>query len=247
MEAFDHNKTHIAPVGVKVIIHEKPATRQSWAIPGINGWYIGPAMEHYRCHKVYATKTIPERVSDIVEFYLQDLPIPKTSSTDMEIKAAAELIYALQNPTPSSPFHKFGDEILRALDKLGYIFSKSHPTKEDKEEQTSQKQLPLTVAAPIVENITPPKTNIIPQIEPKMKYVVAPRVIDPKEKTSPWGNKSPVPALHIIENDMNDTPTTTPTPASSNKDDYNQQIAPRIIPDDRKHHRYNTRYAKGYA
>ena len=106
----------------------------------------------------------------------------KTSSTDMATKAAAELTYALQNPTPASPFHKFGDETLRALDKLGEIFSKSYPTKEDKEQQKFQKQLPLTVAAPRVENITPPKTNIIPQIDPKVKYVAAPRVINPKEK-----------------------------------------------------------------
>ena len=56
MGTFDYNRTPIAPVGVKVIIHEKLATRQSWATHGINGWYLGPTMEDYRCHKVYATK-----------------------------------------------------------------------------------------------------------------------------------------------------------------------------------------------
>ena len=44
---------------------------------------------------------------------------------------------------------------------------------------------------------------------------------------------------------MKDTPATTPTPG--NKDDYNQQVAPHIIPDDRAYHRYNTKYARGYA
>ena len=82
---------------------------------------------------------------------------------------------------------------------------------------------------------------------------------DPKEKTTPWGNVSPVPAHHITENDINNTPTTTPAhvpntaptttpiPAPSNKDDYNQQMVPHRITYDRKHHRYNTRDAKGYA
>ena len=37
MGSFDHNKILIAPFGVKVIIREKPATQQSWAIHGING------------------------------------------------------------------------------------------------------------------------------------------------------------------------------------------------------------------
>ena len=98
-------------------------------------------MEHYRYNKAYATKTRVERVVDTVEFYPQDSPMPKESSTDMTIKAAAELTYALQNPTSASPFHQFGDETLRALEKLGEIFSKSQPpTKEDKEQQTSQKK-----------------------------------------------------------------------------------------------------------
>ena len=84
-------------------------------------------MEHYRCHKVYSTKARGERVADTVDFFPQDLSMPKTSSTDMEIKAASELTHALQNPTLASPFHKLGDQILRALDLLGEIFSKSLP------------------------------------------------------------------------------------------------------------------------
>ena len=56
----------------------------------------------------------------------------------MAIKAAAELTYALQNPTPASPFHIFGDETLRALDRLGEIFSKSHPTKEEKKKNLQE-------------------------------------------------------------------------------------------------------------
>ena len=116
MGGFDYNKTHIALVGVKVIIREKPATRQSWAAHGINGWYISPAMEHYMCHKVYATETRGEKVGDPVEFFPQDLPMPKISSTYMVIKAAVELTHALKNPTLASPFHKFGDDKLRALD-----------------------------------------------------------------------------------------------------------------------------------
>ena len=56
MGVFDYNKTTITPVGVTVIIHEKQATRQHWAAHGINEQYIGHVMEHYRYHKVYATK-----------------------------------------------------------------------------------------------------------------------------------------------------------------------------------------------
>jgi hypothetical protein len=54
---FDYNKTPLTPTGTKVIIHEKPDHRGSWSPHGLNGWYVGPAMEHYRSHRVYCSTT----------------------------------------------------------------------------------------------------------------------------------------------------------------------------------------------
>jgi hypothetical protein len=45
--AFDFNRTPLAPPGTKVIIHEKPATRGTWAPRAVEGWYLGPAQRHY--------------------------------------------------------------------------------------------------------------------------------------------------------------------------------------------------------
>ena len=50
--AFDFNRTPLAPPGTKIIIHNKPAIRGSWATQVYEGWYIGPALNHYRCHTV---------------------------------------------------------------------------------------------------------------------------------------------------------------------------------------------------
>ena len=103
-------------------MHEKLMVRKLWATHGVDGWYLGPAMKHYRCHTVYITKTRGGRIADTVEFFPKDLPMPKTSSVDMAIKAASELTHALQHPVPLSPFHKFGDSTLAALEKLATIF-----------------------------------------------------------------------------------------------------------------------------
>jgi hypothetical protein len=43
---FDYNKTPLSPPGTKVIIHEKTDHCGSWSPYGLNGWYVGPAMEH---------------------------------------------------------------------------------------------------------------------------------------------------------------------------------------------------------
>jgi hypothetical protein len=66
---FDYNKTPLAPPGTKVIIHEKPDHRGSWSPHGLNGWYVWPAMERYRAHRVYCSTTGHERIGDAVEFF----------------------------------------------------------------------------------------------------------------------------------------------------------------------------------
>jgi hypothetical protein len=39
---FDYNKTPLAPLGIKVVIHEKCGARRTWAPHGVDGWYLGP-------------------------------------------------------------------------------------------------------------------------------------------------------------------------------------------------------------
>jgi hypothetical protein len=66
---FDFNKTPLAPMGTKVLVHLKPDQRPSWAYHGIEGWYVGPSMEHYRCVKCYITSSGRERDVDTLEFF----------------------------------------------------------------------------------------------------------------------------------------------------------------------------------
>jgi hypothetical protein len=49
----DYNKTAFAPPGCKIIAHEKPGKRRTWAPHGQHGYSLGPAMHHYRCQNVY--------------------------------------------------------------------------------------------------------------------------------------------------------------------------------------------------
>ena len=65
---FDFNRTPIAPLGTKVLVHEKPAVRGTWAPHAINGWYVGPARQHYRCYTVYIPSTKGTRQSETVKF-----------------------------------------------------------------------------------------------------------------------------------------------------------------------------------
>jgi hypothetical protein len=44
---YDYNRAPMAPPGTRIIAHEKPSRRRTWAPHGQYGWYIGPALEHY--------------------------------------------------------------------------------------------------------------------------------------------------------------------------------------------------------
>jgi hypothetical protein len=65
----DYNRAPMAPPGTRIIAHETPARRKTWAPHGQDGWYTGPALEHYRCYTVYITKTRASRVVETVEFF----------------------------------------------------------------------------------------------------------------------------------------------------------------------------------
>ena len=67
-ESFHYNSTPLAPPGTKAIINETPGFRGTWNPQGTKGWYIGGAPEHYRCWKIYVTKTAAELISDTVDF-----------------------------------------------------------------------------------------------------------------------------------------------------------------------------------
>jgi hypothetical protein len=54
---YDFNRSPKAPPGTRIIAHETSSRRRTWAPHGQDGWYIGPALEHYRCYMVYINKT----------------------------------------------------------------------------------------------------------------------------------------------------------------------------------------------
>ena len=65
---FDFNKTPMAPPGAKIVMHSKPDQRSSWAYHGLEGYYVGPAQNHYRCLTCYLPLTRSEVPSDTVKF-----------------------------------------------------------------------------------------------------------------------------------------------------------------------------------
>jgi hypothetical protein len=122
----------MTPPCTRIIAHETPSRRRTWAPHDQDGWYIGPALEHYRCYTVYVNKTRGERIVETVEFSPEKFKLQFLSTQELATQAAKELTHALLHPQPAGPFCQVGDEQTLALKRLATIFegaTRSHKSK----------------------------------------------------------------------------------------------------------------------
>ena len=129
---FDFNRTPLAPPDTRVIVHEKPTQWRTWAPHGIDGWYIGPALDHYQCYRVWIPSTHAERIADTIQFFPTILRTPTLSHRDATLQAARELTHALQNLNNANPLSQLSDDQLRALHQLSTFFPTDAPGVETK-------------------------------------------------------------------------------------------------------------------
>jgi hypothetical protein len=108
----DYNKTAFAPPGCKIIAHEKPGKRRTWAPHGHHGYSLGPAIHHYRYQNVYISATASERIMDTLELFPHNYQMPHLSSTNRLLMAAKDMMDAFKNPHPEVPFTSVGDDTI---------------------------------------------------------------------------------------------------------------------------------------
>jgi hypothetical protein len=169
----DFNRAPLAPPGTRIVAHETPGKRKTWAPHGQDGWYIGPALEHYRFYTVYITKTRSRRVVETVEFFPHKFKLPSPSSSELATQAAADLTHALLNPQPAGPFCQVGDEQAVALRGLATIFGaaklkcgKEKLTPQDEVENNAPQRMQTTVSPMRVTNPNPNQTSLQNIISP---------------------------------------------------------------------------------
>ena len=233
--AHDYNAHPIAPLGIKLTVHETVGQRASWGMNGITGWYLGPSTEHYRCYRAYIPSTKGERTAATVDFHPVNSTLPHVSAEDAATQAAKDLTAVLTKPPKNAPFQAIGDEKLNAIRELAAIFSKVTNNKqsspdteaaprvkpvEEKKEASKEEVKPLPMVKPVEEIIKPPlRVNTPPQQR-------APRVRN-KEKPIKSPAPMPPPRPHKLS---------IPTP---------KQTKPHVIPFDddevQLDHGYNTR------
>jgi hypothetical protein len=121
---IDYNITAFGPPGCKIIAHEKPSQRRTWAAHVQPGWSLGPTMHHYRSQNVYITATASERIVDTLYIFPQNSPMPQIFSTDRVLMPAQDMTDALKQPHPDAPFATIGDDTISALATLAEILTR---------------------------------------------------------------------------------------------------------------------------
>ena len=71
--------------------------RPSRALESTEGWYIGPAFDHYQCLKCYLPITRTEIISDTVRLLPTRMAIPEANIEDYIRASIQELILLMSN------------------------------------------------------------------------------------------------------------------------------------------------------
>ena len=230
---YDYNRTPIAPPGTKVVVHEKPHQRGSWDPHGKDGYYVGPAMESYRCYTVWVTKTRRTRIADTVSWFPHSVPMPVASTNDIIMASLADIANALLNPAepgPTRPLNTSQRETLQQVTKtLHQLYSPQADTSEL--EPKTDDTAPLRVEesdAPLrveeedgddeVATIPEADEESVTESEDEDSIIMVPADTTP----SPEPTDSPRPHL-IPPTQEEDEPTPTPTPAPTRKQRRNRK------------------------
>ena len=120
---FNFDATPMGPPGCKAIAHAKGSTRLSWDYRGHMGFYVGPAVDHYRCYKIIKTSTSAVIVSDTVVFQHPTLSVPTLTTTDRIIHCLRALTVAIRADRSKENCHAQ----LLAVESLRAIFNSPPP------------------------------------------------------------------------------------------------------------------------
>jgi hypothetical protein len=115
---FDFRAHPIAPAGTAILIHDKPDSRGTWAAHGSPGFYLGPAVSHYRCYHVWASTTKSTRVSDTIAWFPEHVSIPTISDKDIFLAAISDLTSSISKYAKTSSSSKSNSPIITALNSL---------------------------------------------------------------------------------------------------------------------------------
>ena len=189
---FDYNRTPLAPPGIRVLVHEKPAARGTWSPHAMDGWYTGPALDSYRCYKVWIWATRQERICDTLSWFPSNrITMPLATSADLIAAGIADIADALKNPTPDASLIKLPPSHVAALKNLADVLT-GEPTEIAPPFPTTT--IPPTKNSTTTNTPTAPLMRVVPAVDPAPSLRVASMPLVPTPAAPP---SLPIPEKHV--------------------------------------------------
>jgi hypothetical protein len=160
-DPFNFNKMPLAPLGTNTLVNNNPPTRAPWAPHATDGFYVGPANNHYHCLCFYIPSTWSFCFTDTWRLYSAHCQVPVAST----LIAAANLFEQHEQMIPTTASAKL--QHLTAICQLSTIMS-------------SQLVCPPPLpTSPRVETDPPPMVGIAtpPRVETTSNTITMPRTI----------------------------------------------------------------------
>lgn len=185
---FNCNTAPIGQLGCHALMHEPVKIRYSWGYHTLPGYCIGPALHHYRCFRVFPTKTRSPRTSKTVEFRHQSITAPEVTPVGKVIDAISKLRKELAlTPSPQS------DHQSQAINSIKSLFTKCNdrikPTQQklpdstneissSNSNQTKPKDLSTNITKPLpkVTSSNPKVSTSLPWVPMKTKTINLPKL-----------------------------------------------------------------------
>jgi hypothetical protein len=124
--AFNFNQSPLAPTGTRAVIHVTPDKRHNMAPHGVDGWYVGPSPEHYRCHKCYIPSTFGIRDALTNDWFPHSVPFPKVGTDEYLQQTATDMLALVQDSTmPPVPSLTYGSSVTNAYIQIAQILKRA--------------------------------------------------------------------------------------------------------------------------
>lgn len=120
---FDYNRTPLAPPGTRVLAHEPSTVRKTWARHALEGWYVGPALESYRCFKIWIEATRHIRIIKKCTWFPSKVHLPVPTTSNAISMALHDLAQALKHPDLPALLPTLTSDQQQALLELDTILS----------------------------------------------------------------------------------------------------------------------------
>lgn len=99
---FAYHGIHKAPFD---FLAHPIATRASWAPHGTGGFYMGPALQHYRCYRIYIPQSTSERITDSVAWFPTPHYVPGSTTPELVLSTLADVRHALDTTHATGESH----------------------------------------------------------------------------------------------------------------------------------------------